>query len=376
MAPVQPVVPLRAHALSLRDSLSQTQTDNVVIQMYLTALEEQPDIVQDLVPGLPATQARAREHGKRWTEQVLPCLNRTVTDVISYANQWSSYRDTMLGYARTIASPASTPEQVAAARTALDGMLGQVYASAQTRAQNAADARAAVRQFTVNLQEIDGEFASSLAALQNQLAGEKGVLAELDSAIDQMNSGIGRDAAIIVAGAVATIGGVVMIVVGAAVTFETAGASTAIILAGVALTAGGASALAAASADLDGKIKALGKLEKTRSEDLQMYAGVRTAIGQVSELSGRCDAAVAAAEDLTSRWQYLCGDLDTLRQAITGIRPGDYSVVHSIQYADADWAACLHAAQAIQANVAGGQVPVRRVAEGDFQAFLAPALAG
>ena len=65
------------------------------------------------------------------------------------------------------------------------------------------------------------------------------------------------------------------------------------------MAAGGISGLAAASADLHGQIKTLGKLESFKTKAEQEYT-VNTSISQVSMLDNKCGAAVTSSKDLLS----------------------------------------------------------------------------
>lgn len=366
MAVLTPSVNLKDNASALKDGLTQSQSDAVVIQMYLTAVELQPDIVQDIVPNLPATQAQARQSVTFWRNDVLPAMTQTVTDLISFANQWTAYKNTMLGYAQTIASTTSTQAEKDAARLNLDGMLGQVYSATESKEQNAINAHLKIKAFADQLTSTNSEFNAELKTLQDKFAGKSGVLAQLDAAIDELNSGIGKDAALIVVSAISVIGGGLMIAAGASATFITQGTSTELVLAGIGFVAAGIGGLAGAAADISKKVEDLGKLAKEKAEDEQMYAGIKTAISQVSGLDSKCSDAVNSANDLVNLWGDLRGDLDTLRTDVKAINPGDYSVLHAIQYADADWQACLAAAWNIQTNTAGGNPPVKTGVNGQY----------
>ena len=50
---------IQQNAVGLKQNLNKSQADSVVVQMYLTAILQQPDIVQNIVPDLPKIQAEA-----------------------------------------------------------------------------------------------------------------------------------------------------------------------------------------------------------------------------------------------------------------------------------------------------------------------------
>ena len=357
---------IQQNAVGLKQNLNKSQADSVVVQMYLTAILQQPDIVQNIVPDLPKIQAEARTVAKTWNADVLPKTTQTVTDIISFSHQWNAYKDQMMIYAQQIASNTTDAATKAAARHNLDLMLGQVYASVEAKENNAVSAGNLVSSFSSALSANNQQFDAALQTLRKAYTGERGVIANIDSQINTTNHNIAKDATLITVSALSTIGGAIMITVGAVTEFESAGTSTSLILSGVGMAAGGISGLAAASADLHGQIKTLGKLESAKTKAEQEYAAINTSISQVSMLDNKCNAAVTSSKDLAQLWTGLKSDIDILRNDVKAINPGDYSVVHSIQYANSDWASCLQLAKTIQENTAGGSVPVRTGTNGQY----------
>jgi hypothetical protein len=357
---------IKSSASNLKRGLTESQTDGAVIQMYLTSVQMQPDIVQDVVPSLPQTQQHAREVAQTWTDNVLPKMTQTVTDLISFANQWNSYKNTMLNYAQQIASTTNTQNEKDAARYNLDMMLGQVYNSVEQKENSAIQAKTQIQNFQAALSESSKNFDSALKQLQQAYAGKDGILSQLDAQIDQLHTAIARDATLITLSCITTIGGGLMIAAGSIGEFITAGTSTELVLAGIATTAAGITGIAGSSADLNAKVKELGHVTSLKSQDEQMYAVVKTAISSVSLLSTKCSDAVISADNLSNMWSGLKSELDALRNDVRLINPGDFAVAHAIQYADSDWISCLNLAQTIQANTAGGNIPVQRGVDGKY----------
>ena len=357
---------IQQNASGLKQNLNQSQADAAVVQMYLTAILQQPDIVQNVVPDLPKIQAEARSVAKTWTSDVLPKTTQTVTDLIGFSNQWNAYKSHMMSYAQQIASNSTDAATKAAARHNLDLMLGQVYSSVEAKENNAVTASNLVTSFSNAISSNNKQFDSALQTLRKAYSGERGIIATIDGQINTANHNIAKDATLISVSALSTIGGAIMITVGAVTEFESAGTSTSLILAGIGMTAGGISGIAASAADLHGQIKTLGKLEAAKTKAEQEYSAIQTSISQVSMLDNKCSDAVTSSKDLANLWNGLKSDIDVLRNDIKAINPGDYSVVHSIQYANSDWDSCLQLAKTIQANTAGGSIPVKTGTNGQY----------
>ena len=124
---------LQVAATNLHKALTQSQADSAVVKMYVTAVLEQQDIVQKIVPDLPSIQAGAREVATRWNKVVIPKSTQTVSDLIAFANQWNAYSNHMLSYAHTISNSVSTTAEKEAARRNLDAMLGKVYDAVEAK---------------------------------------------------------------------------------------------------------------------------------------------------------------------------------------------------------------------------------------------------
>ena len=315
---------------------------------------------------MPNIQAQAREVAKTWTSSVQSKTSQTVTDLISFSNQWSAYQSHMMTYAQQIASTTTDQATKDTARHNLDLMLGQVYASVEMKENNATKAVDLVNRFNTEISDNNKQFDTALTTLRKAFSGESGVISQLDSEIHNANQSIAKDATLITVSALGTIGGAVLIVVGAVGEFESAGTSTSLILAGIGMAAGGIGGIAASSADLHWQIKKLGKLKTAKTRAEQEYAAINTSISQVSMLDEKCLAAVNSSKDLAGLWTGLKSDIDTLRNDIKAINPGDYSIVHSIQYANSDWASCYELTKTIQQNTAGGNIPTKTGPQGQY----------
>ena len=101
------------------------------------------------------------------------------------------------------------------------------------------------------------------------------------------------------------------------------------------------------------------KLVTEKAKEEATYGTVRLAIGQVAKLDSACANAKEATHDLMGYWSDLKGDIETLRQDIKAINPGDYWLSNRIAASNADFQAMTQMAQTIQVNSSGGTPPVK-----------------
>ena len=350
---------LQVAATNLHKALTQSQADSAVVKMYVTAVLEQQDIVQKIVPDLPSIQAGAREVATRWNKVVIPKSTQTVSDLIAFANQWNAYSNHMLSYAHTISNSVSTTAEKEAARRNLDAMLGQVYDAVEAKETNATQASLIVSDFNSDLTKNNKDFSVALTKLRDAYAGKDGAMQKYEDEIRDLGHGIAKDATLIAISGLVAAGGVAMILVGGVADFITAGTSTPVVLAGIGLAAGSLVPIIGATMDMAGKIHDVVEVYKEQSEAKQNYAAVQVAIPQLSCLGNKCSDAVESSSHLKSLWLTLKNDVTQLRKDIQAINPGDYSVLHSIEYAKTDWETCLKIAQTIQLNTSGGNIPVK-----------------
>ena len=148
-----------------------------------------------------------------------------------------------------------------------------------------------------------------------------------------------------------------LIIVGAVVTFETAGLSSSLVIAGVTTVVGGIGIMGAASADINTKSKGIAKLIAERTEDEALYAAVKTMISQVASLDTKCNDAKNRANDLMTFWADLKGEIETLRADIKATNPGDFAVLSSIAEANADFEIIKKTCADIQTAYSGGNPP-------------------
>ena len=344
-------------AQNLKSSIVRAQTDGMVIKAYLNTIRSQPDIVSDFAPGLPATQSQARKNATFWDKTVWPGATQNVTDLFSFSTAWGNYRFLLEGYAQTIASTTASQAQKDEARNNLDQLLGQIYGDINAKYENTETTVANLQRFDDTITETNAEFDKNLKALQDKFAGKSGVIAQLNGEIDTLQDGLGKDIAVIVGGSITTLTGIGLIIVGAACEFESAGTSTGIIVTGVGTTVAGIGAIIGASVDLNNKIQNIADLISEKTEDEALYTAVKVAISQVTGLDEKCAAAKLSANDLMTHWADLKKEIETLRNDIKSVNPGDFGIQARIAEASADFAEIKKTCENIQAAFSGGNPP-------------------
>lgn len=344
-------------AQSLKAGITQAQTDGMVIKAYQNAIRTQGDIITDYAPGLPATQQQARDNATFWDTEVWPAATQNVTDLLSFSSAWMNYKVLLEQYAQTIASTTATQQQKDEARNNLDLLLGRLYNDVNTKYENTEVAGRKLQQYYTTIMATDKQFDQELTALQTKFAGKSGVIAQLDGEIDSLQDSMGKDVALIVGGCVTTAAGIGLIIVGAACEFESAGTSTGVIVTGVGTLIAGVGAIAGASVDYNNKVNDVANLIAEKTEDEAMYAGVKTAIAQVTSLNDKCEAAVNSTRDLAQHWADLKTEISTLRQDIKTVNPGDFGVQAKIAEASSDFSEILDTCRAIQTAFSGGNPP-------------------
>ena len=184
---------LATAAKNLNAAVKTSQTDGMIIRVYLNAVRTQENIETEYAPNLPATQQQARDNADFWDGTVWPSMTQTVTDLLSFSNAWSNYSALMTGYAHTISSTSATPAQKDEARRNLDALLGQIYGDVNLKYQNTQKAFDNLKKFYDTIVDTNAQFDKELRALQDKYADKSGVIAQLDADIASLQGSIGAE---------------------------------------------------------------------------------------------------------------------------------------------------------------------------------------
>ena len=189
-----------------------------------------------------------------------------------------------------------------------------------------------------------------------KIKGDDGEIKALSKELDAVQTAMHKDIGLMAGGAVAVLGGIALIVVGAVAELETAGASTVLIGAGVLVVSGGAIAGTLGMSDYDKQITAQKQIQEQLATDKQEMTGLKIAKGQLDGFVSAVSSAITATQALVEGWQALGADLSETIDAIDRVDPSitpDF-IVAELNAANSDWQVALDQAKHLQAN---GQVP-------------------
>ena len=221
----------------LKDAQKDLAGASLGVQNYIAAVTMQPDIILSELPKLPSHQQTARAHAAVWNSDILPGVINTITDVIDFANRFSSYYDNLVKLADKVATDSNAKENFIIGLT-------QLRRSVSEKTNNTKYTLLKLQSFQKDLLSDyklflnDQEIATKLYEAKG---GEIQTLSkEIEEKTNQVNAGIGA----LVGGVIGTITGIVVIIVGVVIAVATEGAASPVILVGIGITvAGGATTL-------------------------------------------------------------------------------------------------------------------------------------
>jgi hypothetical protein len=292
-------------AVAAISTSSKTQcTVGLQLQAYCQSVLEQPKVSfagfdnlaayeAQINAGLAAAQTRA----DNYLNKIRPAVIENVTNISNYFALHSAVADTL-------------PEG-SSKKDWLDS-LGAVKDTADEYRQHAADIVTMLSTLNGGLTTDVASFNQTVNELNTTVNGDNGVLASLDSEIDDIQSKIGGAIAGVVLSGLAIVGGSIMILVGALAEPFTAGASTALVVGGAAILIAGIGGEVGAGVALGGLLDQKGKLisrKSTLNAEVQFALGMKTGFADLRDQAG---VAVQAATAMQNAWEFLGGDLGNL----------------------------------------------------------------
>lgn len=299
----------------IKENMGNVHTNSSLVQTYIAACLTQKNIKLDKIKSIEKTQEETREHARYWLNSLVPKINATYTDVSGFCNLSSSYWEDLIKLAAEI--------QNAHDENAENFKLGisELKDNIQDKENKTQSLINKLALFRTDLESDNRNFQAIVTDADRIYAGSEGELQMTRKNIDALSSAIDKDIGIIAGGAVATVGGIVMIGVGAIGTVVTGGAAAKLIVAGVFTTLTGVAMITAASIDLKNKQRDYGEaLQKIKQLEDEM-AALENAKNQFTSLKNNNDNAHTAVEGMRKTWITLNNNFQELENLVNIINP-------------------------------------------------------
>ena len=334
---------------AIKDKQAKLTSSYTVIQTYVQIILQQPDITLDALPDLPKHQTIAREHATNWNNNILPLLSKTNADIIDYSNQFDSFYEQLVAFAKDVKNPKSRSELV-------EG-LKLLSSTITDKDKNVLEIINQLNTFQANLTKDDKNFTKDAQIAAVKIAGSSGEIQAIGKAIDAINDAMHRDIGLMAGGAVTMFAAVAVIVFGVVSEIPSGGASTVLIGGGILAFLGGGAMETAGAVDYSKEIGKLKKETEKLAEDKQQLAALKTTKKQVTGFVQGLQSAMTAAKALRNGWQGLNADL---QEVITAVDSADPDVgpwlLGELERAKRDWNDALEQAKHLQPD---GKVPTK-----------------
>jgi non-hemolytic enterotoxin B/C len=334
---------------SLKTGLEASASASMVIQAYANGILKQSDVNLSLIPELPGHQAIARKHANNWLNNVNPSMLKTNNDIVDFANQFDAYYAPLVTLAKNIQAGDKS------ARTTFAQGLSDLRNAINKKENNTITIVSDLNKFHDELTTDYRNFQADDKTAKDKITGDKGEIAALDDQLTAIHDAMNKDIGMIAGGCVGTVVGVCMVVAGAALEFETAGASTALIVAGLGVAAGGASTTIIGSVDYSHQVSKLKSTTSKLNHVKMEVVSLKVVKTQVDGLVNNLGEAITAVSDLQSSWNILKNDFDELISALDDVSTSSFFLLAKLDHAKKDWEDVRAQAVKLQAN---GQMKV------------------
>lgn len=299
----------------IKENISNVHTNSSLVQTYIACCLTQRNIKFDKIKSIEKTQQETREHARYWLNDLVPRINATYTDVSGFCNLSSSYWEDLIKIAAEIQSSNDA--------NAKDFKLGisELKENIQDKEKKTQLLIEKFSLFRSDLESDNRNFQTIVADADKIYAGSEGEIATTRKKIDAITTAINKDIGIISGGAVAIVGGIVMIGVGAVGSIVTGGTAVKLIVAGVITTVTGVAMVTAASIDLENKQDEYGKaLEKMKQLEDEM-AALENTKNQFTSLKDNNTNAHTAVENMRKAWITVNNNFQALEDSVSIINP-------------------------------------------------------
>lgn len=299
----------------IKENMSHVHTNSSLVQVYIATCLTQRNIKLDKIKSIEKTQHETREHARYWLNHLVPMINATYTDVSGFCNLSSSYWDDLIKMAAEIQS-----SNDANAKNFKLG-ISDLKENIQDKENKIQQLIEKFSSFRTDLESDNRNFQTIVADADKIYAGSEGEIAITRKNIDAITAAIDKDIGLIAGGAVAIVGGIVMIGVGVVGSVVTGGAAVKLIVAGVITAATGVAMVAAASIDLENKQRDYGKaLEKMKQLEDEM-AALENTKNQFTSLKDNNANAHTAVENMREAWITINNNFQELESSVSIINP-------------------------------------------------------
>jgi|GEM_PF-6785483 len=299
----------------VKENISNVHTNSSLVQTYIATCLTQRNIKLDKIKSIEKTQNETREHARYWLSDLVPKINATYTDVSGFCNLSSSYWEDLIKIAAEIQS-----SNDANAKNFKLG-ISELKENIQDKENKTQQLIEKFSLFRTDLESDNRNFQTIVADADKIYAGSEGEIATTRKNIDAITSAIDKDIGLIAGGAVAIVGGIVMIGVGAVGSVVTGGAAVKLIVAGVITTVTGVAMVTAASIDLQNKQRDYGKaLQKMKQLEDEM-AALENTKNQFASLKDNNTNAHTAVENMRKAWITINNNFQELESSVNIINP-------------------------------------------------------
>lgn len=299
----------------IKENISNIHTNSSLVQTYIATCLTQRNIKLDKIKSIEKTQEETREHARYWLNNLVPKINATYTDVSGFCNLSSSYWEDLIKIAAEIQSSNDTH--------AKDFKLGisELKENIQDKEDKTQQLIDKFSSFRTDLESDNRNFQTIVADADKIYAGSEGEIATTRKNIDAITVAIDKDIGLIAGGAVAIVGGIVMIGVGAIGAVVTGGAAVKLIVVGVITAVTGVAMVTAASIDLKNKQLEYGQaLQKMKQLGDEM-AALENTKNHFTSLKENNTNAHTAVENMRKAWITINNNFQELENLVNIINP-------------------------------------------------------
>lgn len=299
----------------IKENMSNVHTNSSLVQTYIATCLTQRNIKLDKIKSIENTQEETREHARYWLNNLVPKINATYTDVSGFCNLSSSYWEDLIKIAAEIQS--SNDTNANHFKLGISELKENIL-DKENKTQLLIEE---LSLFRTDLESDNRNFQTIVADADKIYAGSEGEIATTRKNIDAITAAIDKDIGLIAGGAIAIVGGIVMIGIGAVGTVVTGGAAVKLIVAGVITSVTGVAMVTTAFIDLENKQDEYGKaLQKMKQLEDEM-AALENTKNHFTSLKDNNTNAHAAVENMRKTWITINNNFQELENSVNIINP-------------------------------------------------------